>query len=245
MPRENLFSYTFPEYRWANSYWISEVIFYLAYSNLGIIGAGLVFSGFAILTTTAILKKAIKEKTNETTKNLTKILTTILILIVYDQFKVSCRPLLFSSIFLLLLSYSIIHKPKNLKYSPVLFLLWANMHADFTLGLGVLGLYNIQLLLTKGVNKKTIPTYLSSLASVGVTLINPYGAGLWETLLSETNNFQFWHIQEWLPLTNKDFLLVYCGASALIAISLIELKDKKKNMWLITSLGIFFLASLN
>ena len=244
MPRENLFSYTFPEYKWANSYWISEIIFYLAYSNLGIIGAGLVFSGFAILTTTAILKKAIKEKTNETTKNLTKILTTILILIVYDQFKVICRPLLFSSIFLLLLSYSIIYKPKNLKYSPVLFLLWANMHADFTLGLGVLGLYNIQLLLTKGINKKTIPTYLSSLASVGVTLINPYGLGLWETLLSETNNFQFWHIQEWLPLTNKDFLLVYCGASALIAISLIELKDKKKNMWLITSLGIFFLASL-
>jgi len=247
IPKENLFSYTFPNYEWANSYWISEVIFYLAYSNLGIIGAGLTFSLLTVLATAVILKKAIEEKTHktsETTKNLLKILATILILIVYEQFKVNVRPLLFSSIFLLLLNYTIIYKPKNLKYSPILFLLWANMHADFTLGLAILGLYNIQLILTKGINKKTILTYLASLASVGITLINPYGLGLWKTLLNETSNFQFWHIQEWLPLTGKEFLAIYISTSALIIMSLIELKNKKKNLWLIVSLGMFFLASL-
>ena len=247
IPKENLFSYTFPNYKWANSYWISEVIFYTAYSNLGIIGAGLTFSLLTALATVVILKKAIEEKTHktsETTKNLLKILATILILILYEQFKVNVRPLLFSSIFLLLLNYTIIYKPKNLKYSSILFLLWANIHADFTLGLAILGLYNIQLLLTKGINEKTIPTYVASLASVGVTLINPYGLGLWKTLLNETNNFQFWHIQEWLPLTGKEFLAIYIGTSALIIMSLIELKDKKKNLWLMISLGMFFLASL-
>ncbi len=241
--RENIFSYTMPDYKWANSYWIPQIVMYSLYSlsqTIGItgdIGMGLILSTLASLAILAILKKAPLKKW--------QIATGALFIFFYtSHFTIAVRPLLFSTVFMLFLLHTILHKPQNIKFLPILFLIWANSHADFTLGLFILGLFNIQKLLFEGIKKENLVTLVSSLACVAITLVTPYGTFLWETLLKETHPLQFSHIMEWVPLENKSYLPVYYIASGLILASVIEMKEKKKNLWLIISTCFFFIASV-
>jgi len=42
--RANTFSYTFTDYKWANSYWLSELLLYLSHRYMGSFLAGLLFT---------------------------------------------------------------------------------------------------------------------------------------------------------------------------------------------------------
>jgi len=235
--RENIFSYSMPNYKWANSYWIPQIIMYSLYSATGAIGMGLVLSLVTSVGIVLILKKACLEKWPI-------LIGSPFLFTILSSYLITVRPLLFSTLFMLLLLYTLLYKPKNIVYLPLLFLFWANAHADFTLGLFVLGIFNIQKLLTEGIKKENLLIHVSSLLCIPITLINPYGFFLWETLLKETHPLQFSHIQEWLPLEGKGQAEIYVISSAMIITSLIEMKEKKKNLWLIFCAGFFFIASI-
>ena len=61
--RENIFSYTLPDYQWANTYWASQIIIYLLHNKLGAFWlsfiTGLIFSAFVVFT---IRKQPYKNK---------------------------------------------------------------------------------------------------------------------------------------------------------------------------------------
>lgn len=243
IPKENIYSYTFPEYKWANSYWISQVFFYLLYSNLGTVFSGILIAFLSTLVLFSILKKADNQYENGNKPTLRTYFGLFIALIFFSNYKAVVRPLLFSSFFMLLLIYALFYKQKYLKYTPLLFLIWVNTHADFAFGLAILGIFNIHKVLTKGLDKDYLLIYAASLISVVITIINPFGLELWQTLLKETNPFQFWHISEWLPLKDKNFMYMYYIFSAMVIASLIELKNKRENFWLIISYSIFFTIS--
>ncbi|MBD3365843.1 hypothetical protein GF360_00700 [candidate division WWE3 bacterium] len=248
IPKQNLFSYTMPNYRWANSYWISEVILYLTYSTLGTLGAGLLLAGLVTFITIKILENYFKDQKNSTinrfSKNLILSISSLIIFVYYGYAAVPCRPLLASTIFLLVLTYTLLEKKENIKWLPFLFLTWANMHADFTLGLAILGIYNLQILIQGGIKKDNMKVHLISLLCVIITVINPYGVRLHETLLKETHPLQFKHIVEWLPLVKKDFMTFYFVTMGLFWAAILQIKNMKKHIWYLIVVTAFFIASI-
>jgi hypothetical protein len=132
--RENIFSYTNTDYQWANSYWLSQLIMYISVYYLGTSGLSLVLSLILSLITLKIFKK--------NNVNLTAVsITFIFIASVLTVFMVTVRPLYFSTLFMFILIHTLVEKKRSIKYLPFIFLLWANMHADFVIGLFVLGSY--------------------------------------------------------------------------------------------------------
>lgn len=240
IPRENTFSYTFPDYQWANSYWLSEVIFYLLYSNFGAVGMvvilGVVLSLLIIFIFSRLegilFGKALG------------IMLTICLLSVY---LVVVRPMYFSSVFLLFLTYILLYRKSLMKFLPLVFLVWANMHADFALGLFILGVFCAFELFVRGekMGKKVINFILIPILCVLATLVNPYGVGLWQTLLKEIHFYQFSHIGEWTPVgvDNPLFFSFFVFLLALL-ISASWWMRKKYGWWYFVVSVFFFLLSL-
>lgn len=211
--RDNIFSYTMPDYKWANSYWVSEVFFYLVVTYLGAFFLSLVLS--LILSALQVL---IVDKLNGS-----KVIKAVFLITFWTTLSesfITVRPLFFSTIFLLILTYALLYKREFIKFFPILFLLWVNMHADFMLGLFIFGVYcffeiiNILKQQNEGGGEKKLraislilfPFILSILA----TLINPFGIKLWETLLAEIfNTTQVSQIIEWRGFFKLDKISVY------------------------------------
>lgn len=138
--RDNTFSYTFTDYKWANSYWISQVLMFIAHNSFGHLWAGVLFS--AILSLVVIWYTKILGKRLNSGFILTA-LVAIFLIIELSGTGVTGRPMYFSSIFLMFLTVLLLADKNSARLwiLPVLFLVWANTHADFTLGLFIFGLY--------------------------------------------------------------------------------------------------------
>ncbi len=98
---------------------------------------------------------------------------------------------------------------------PLLFTMWANLHGQFMLGIGVLGLAcMVRFIQTKKTAEKIQITFLVSL-SITATLINPFTYRLWSTTIDHFNAPELKYINEWSPwpLANIRmlFLLAYTG----------------------------------
>jgi hypothetical protein len=238
--RENVFSYTFSDYDWTNSYWLSQIIMYALSHYLGFIGMGLVLSAVMSLFVVWFFQRSNLSRAG-------KMIGIITVLIIASWFSVTVRPMFFSTILMLTLVYILLYRQNLIKFLPLLFLVWANMHADFILGLFVFGSYTAFKLVPDLIKRKVNRSLLVfSLGSVFVTLINPYGFGLWETLYKETNSFQFSHIMEWLPLSLNASFLKYTAVlafSGLIAASAFLTRSKEK-WWYLFCVLFFFLYSL-
>lgn len=182
---KNVFSFTNQNYHWANSYWIFELILYVAFTLWGPVGAALLFS-FIFST---ILYKIIRRQTD----NLFVLaLLFVFSTIMFSTFYVSIRPFFLSTIFMLIFLDIMIDevngeprpKDQNTKYLPLLFLIWANTHADFVLALFIFGVkIVVNMVQTRKFKFKQDVLVLTGCFLI--TFINPYGIQLWITLFKE------------------------------------------------------------
>ncbi len=235
--KENVFSYTMPNYQWANSYWVAQLIMYTLFSLGGPILLSLGLSFLVVGTTFFIFRKL-------ELKNSQIVIGIIFLFFALSYYIVSVRPMAFSVVFLLFLIATLLYREQNIKFLPLLFLVWANTHADFTLGLFILGAFNIQKLLQEGIKKENMITHLSSLACILITLINPYGILLWKTLIKEAHPLQFSKIREWLPPQGPSNLITYSGYVFLIVLALARLQKKSNRYWLIFCSAVFLALSV-
>ncbi|OGC45805.1 hypothetical protein A2793_02110 [candidate division WWE3 bacterium RIFCSPHIGHO2_01_FULL_38_45] len=257
---ENIFSYTYTDYKWSNSYWISQIILYSVFKLAGPVLMSLLI-GFII----SFLIIYLLQKINGPTSLLGKTASALIIFITLSSFQVTIRPLLFSTVFLLFLIYVLIKKEKYVFMLPLLFPLWVNMHADFTLALLILALYFASKTYTELKNKslkkielvKRISIYSLCLAS---TMLNPNGIELWMTLINDAAHFKdYLGISEMLPLnltvsSVTMINMVYMSSSLILASALISNKlyrinnpsrfDKKFQYWYVASVVIFFIWSI-
>ena len=239
--RENIYSHTFIDYKWANSYWISQVAVYLTHRYLGHLIAGLLFA--SVLSLSAIFYVRAVEKYSRPIILLST-LATVLLFVEFSGSGVAGRPMYFSTLFLMFLVVLLMNDSrKKLLVLPLLFLVWANTHADFILGLFILGLYVGGKII--GNARKAFLLAVSGILSVAITLINPYGLGLWETLIKESHPYQFSYISEWVPASvdNLHYFVVYCVVLGLMVSALIGARHKLPP-WYVLALGFFCIAAV-
>lgn len=199
-PWTNLFSYNFPDYRWADSYWLTQVMMVTLTNLVGPRGVSLLFAFIAAMAV------GISARFNP-------FVSVLIALLLVPS--VGVRPLvvsllLFALLWLVLCEVQGGLNRRWLYFLPPLFLLWANIHADFVIGLLVLSLF----LAIEAVRQREFatPVFVWG-ASILATLINPYGAFLWKTLFAEARSRLMRDtIAEWLPPnSHTDFGLYLLG----------------------------------
>jgi hypothetical protein len=117
---------------------------------------------------------------------------------------------------------------------PLLFLLWANLHGGFGIGLGVLGIVLLGRILEE--RRKIKERLFLLILCAGASLINPYGIRLWWEFFMQLTDTQLrWSVTEWYPafyFTNIAFW-GYCLLSVFLV-----LVYRKKYTW--TELFLYF-----
>lgn len=209
IPRTDLFSYTMPNHPWRYPAWLTELMFYSLYEFLGYSGLAIFMSFWAAL---AFMLGVFG-------KEISYAIFPLILATVGGLDSISVRPKIFSlflgSLIFLLLRRSA-ERPKRLLVLPPLFLIWANLHGGFALGLFVFLWFLLveAYLIVKGVRKiaSIFPlALLSWLLSVAATLINPFGWRVYEEVFATVTSRELQEgILEWMPtdLANL-WLLVY------------------------------------
>ena len=264
IPETDPFSYTMSAFPWVDHAWSQSLLFYFIHSKFGYFGLALLESLLAVLGLYLIsfsFGKPVLDKA--IFKNLgfyinTRFLKPFFFELSYEKLGVfvSFPVLLGASIFFtffgiraqvvswLMLSFLVLILFKSnlgkAKYIiPSLFLVWANLHGSFLLGFTTFFIFLV--LKSVRTKKALISDWTILIVSILVTIINPYGVGIWKEALSSISDTRLrFSIVEWMPaLMMLDLALVsFLG----ISFSLF-LKYRKKLMLEEIGLYIFFLAS--
>jgi len=191
IPKLDLFSYTMPSYNFIDHEWLSDVIFASLYPVFGQVVMSLIF---AFLTVFALFVQV---------KNLPKkwlFFPFFLAGMSIAPFTF-IRPQVFSVLFFCILLAFLLNKKNFGKwfiFMPFLFLIWANLHGGFFLGLVVFGIA----VLTESIESRRLQTkqLIIFIFSIPATLVNPYGINLWkEIFVTFTSPITRQYTEEWFP----------------------------------------------
>ncbi len=211
IPKTDPFSYSMPSYPFVNHEWLTDILLTKVYSPQTVF---VVAAFFALIAISAILLQFATIRVSPWTFFLFS--CTVYSLKMF----VGIRPQVLSWFFFSLIFFLLSGKKRWHKYRffiPFLFLLWANLHGAFPMGLALLGLYSA----IQSWNQKKIIVIdtLLFFFSFFFTFINPYGVALWkEIFVSIVDPSLRWSIQEWLPsfATANLILWAYVPTSALL-----------------------------
>lgn len=209
----NIFSVEMPNYQWVNHSWFSDLVTYGIFKNFGFLGLSI---SAAIIVSLTFYFFSQASKMNFWEKALT---FPALVILLAPINSVSFRPQLFSLLFLGILFFLLKKYEDNkslLSFLIVpLFLIWANIHGQFILGLGVMVLwaffYFAKLLFAEKAGifrlvKSEKNLFIIFPLSVLAVLANPFGIGVYEEALKHFGNPLSKYIAEWKPF---DELSVY------------------------------------
>lgn len=224
------FSYSMPSYRVIDHEWFADVWTVTVYPFLGRPGLALIAAAFGAIS--LILQSPRKEKW----------LSTLLILSGGAFLPIiGVRPLVISWLFFSILLIIINYKRNWRKWRviiPVLFLIWANMHGSFPLGIIMLALY---VFFNCWEEKKLLWIDICIvLASIALTFVNPYGSLLWgEVAITLSQPEVHFIFAEWYPI----FLYPYFPFWLLIILSSILIfRYRRRYSMAEKTLFIFLLA---
>ncbi len=194
IPKMDPFSYTMPSYPYVDHSWLTDLVIAKLFPLIGMWGLALV----STLITFATIFIALSVKRAPSRHSLW--LGLVLLVSSFFAFE-TVRPLIMSWLMFSFLLFVFWDKERLRKWRfliPVVFLVWANLHGAFVVGLIAYGLFLAGASIRqKRVNLADVGTIL---VSIGVTLANPYGTGLWWQLWNEiTSTHQKFAIAEWLP----------------------------------------------
>lgn len=208
------FTYSMPDYPFVDFEWGSHVLIWWGSRTIGYVGLALLYTGFAVAAV-AICSKKIPSGLLKATI----VLLAASTLFSFVGIRVQLISWLFFALVVFILEYY--RKTKWIFVLPLLFLLWANFHGAFVLGLGIFGLtVIIETIQSRKIDVKEMSIFGLSIL---VTLLNPYGIDLWyETFLIITDSNLRLTIAEWLPVVFyvKFSLWVFCGMLAMFLITL-------------------------
>jgi hypothetical protein len=168
IPQTNLFSYTNPSFPFINHHWLSEVVFFSLTSLLGVTSMAilkiiLIMSAVGIGVCYGIRRVGIQ--------------TTLFSLLLFSPLfleRAHIRPEMFGYLFFAILLYMVLTYPKHPKLiliTPVIMVLWTNMHISFVFGLFLLILLLAKLIILQ----RSLRDIVLVAGGILATLINPHG----------------------------------------------------------------------
>ena len=180
IPVTDIFTYTAADFPWVNHEWLNDVILSFLYQYGGYT---LIAIFFGILWTTAVFL-ASKQK-----QPLALILGS-LALVPYS----GIRPIVWSLVFFVILLRIIYELPQKQWLLPPIFLIWANLHGGFVLGLIVLGGYWIINKFTnfKKFSNKALPSKLIQALSKAQSFLSPLKTRDSSNSLNDGNLIRLW-----------------------------------------------------
>ncbi|MBI3283038.1 hypothetical protein HYZ70_03080 [Candidatus Curtissbacteria bacterium] len=171
IPKTDLFSFSHPDYPYVYHSWGSEVLMYIAFMISGLPGVTALFAAAQTLALLLLLQAA-----KITSGKINYIFAGASALLVYPIAGGRVRIfafLMFCALYLLFEKFQK-QNSKLIWLVPILFILWANLHGSFIVGLGFLAALTASTILFGGKSKIL---GLILFLSAGATLINPYGTG--------------------------------------------------------------------
>jgi hypothetical protein len=231
--KDNILSYIWPQYHWVQASWGYDVLLYALYHLAG-------FSG--IMVTGAVITFAIFGVIVYPFKRFTFLQLLFMSLIFFSQgillYSGSLRSQTPSTLFFaitLVFFYKNIEtfSIKKIAILPLLFLIWANMHGGFALGLILLfvmwSMYGI-LLWYKKLERVRWQQWrwlgVSLFTSILTPLLNPWGRHIYDETFKHASNTNLTAITEWQPLTQAPIETVI-GCIILGIVAYIALRRKQ------------------
>jgi hypothetical protein len=254
VPWEENYNYSLEGRTWVDHEWLPNVLSYIVYENFGYIVLNIIFAiiatVFFALLNSFLLKKYFK---NELHFFLILLIEIFGLLAVRYHFGVRMQEI---SAVLFLIEVGILDRfddlsrRKLLWVFPILFLIWANLHGGFMLGLVVLWLFFAVNLCEPALKKIFIKfpfefgqkregenrrILMYATASTLVTLATPYHVKYFIFMYEYTNTFYLTHISEWLPLWQYPISYLHVFYCLVLVASMIvyflDSKEKKVSFW--------------
>ena len=192
LPSADPYSFT-QDLPWINHEWLSELVMALAWSAGGPPGLALL-KGLLVASSLFLVWQALRPVD----------LGVRFVLFAAAAASTApvartLRPQLWTLLFLLILCRLLVERRvRTQRWLPVLFALWANLHGGWIVGVGVLAAWSgVDALATRRLDPQRLVVVF---ASLGATLLTPYGWGLWRFLASTVRMGR--DITEWQPLWN-------------------------------------------
>lgn len=238
IPKLDPFSYTKPSFEFVDHEWLTNVLIYKIHLRIGYIGMAIIWSLLMIAVLyISIFKINVSKAKNIVKTELTK--ATVVAIgagLFIHQFGV--RPQVISWLFISVLLWvlgSYNDKPKIKYLIPLLFLVWANMHGMFVLGIVTLSIsLSIKSIIKKQIDLTDASIFFTSLV---LTFINPYGVNLWKEVFSTFFDYSSrMQIMEWRPVWTR-LNLVY----PLICVSALTLIYRYRKLFKPESIVLFLM----
>jgi hypothetical protein len=198
--------------RWIAYSWLFEILVYALFTKLGLMGI-VVFTAVMSLLISLVLHCVLRRAGLPV---IVEVLSVAAALGAMSHL-ISPRSWLFSILFFTVELFILFHVRRTGRIAPLLalpplFILWANLHMQFIYGLAVLGLFLVEVLLSRLPSVSLYPSHYPKitigrvsfvlLACLVATLITPYNFRLYIPIfevIGQTGAFQL--IRELLPLS--------------------------------------------
>jgi hypothetical protein len=207
LPPRDIYSYSAAGLPWHDHEWLSEVLLALCWSGLGVVGLKLM--KFAATAATITLLAMGAAETGAPIPLQMAVLTTgALALAPMMQFRPQLFDFVALSALILLLARDSYRRAGRLWIAIPIFVLWANLHGGFFVGLAVLAMYTgviaIEDVVAGDGFGRAIHLGGITAGCVLATLLNPDGIGDWLTVTHTMRNpLTRAMISEWQPLLFK------------------------------------------
>jgi hypothetical protein len=219
VPLHDLYTYTARSFRWIDHEWGNDVIMAWLYARGGYAVVATLFAG---LWTASLILAARKARFHV-------LLIGALAIMPY----VGTRPLAWTVLFFAILLTTLRSTRPNIRYwLPLLFIMWANIHAGFIAGLAVIAYFAFV--------ERRRSTFYILLACFAATLCNAYGLRIYDevfrTILDPALHSQ---INEWhaFALNSVSWFMVALWLTGVLAVS------KWRRLFSLS--GLLFLTSLS
>jgi len=233
VPKIDWYSYTMANFLWINHEWLTDVFIYKIYSLLGYAFLTAVFLSIYTLAFIILIKK------DRFFYHLLPVCLGYLATLGFLGIRPQLFSVFFVAIILIILNKFLENQSTKLIYfCPIIFLIWANIHGGFIIGLLFIFLFlaleifrktklfrkiislrffSGQKFIEPSIKKIKVLSVLF-IFSIFFTFINPYGLRLYEEVFrTAIDSFLKFHIVEWMPLFSSSsfqyaiFKILYIG----------------------------------
>lgn len=249
-PQPDIFSYA-SDVPWVNHEWLSEIVYFLAWKNLGDAGYFLIKAICGVIIAVFLLYHSNR-------KNSPLLASAIVFASAFLCLGngMLLRPQLFTYVFTACFVHACLlnreNRPGWLYVCPILAVIWANAHAGIVAGIGLMTLFLAGDMFECWLARRrgepagfAGPRRLAVILAlcVAATLLNPYGVSYWK-FLWEATTLDRKFITEWAPMTWSMDNAAYLICASVFTFAFIRSRQKKTPAELIV-FGVTLYLGLN